>query len=117
MSSRRLASIQLPCQIEQANLKQQIEHQANLKQHISPCSPGHESSMPEQTAKCDSYSEEPTRKVNLFGHGKVWYLSCNWLSRFGVVEVSSNVKLQQLTKFPDDVLRSTILILPLQLAV
>lgn len=45
------------------------------------------------------------------------YLGCNWLARFGIVEVRGDVKLKQLAKFTYDVLRSPVLVLPLQLVV
>lgn len=45
------------------------------------------------------------------------YLGCNWLARLGVVKVCGDVKLKQLAEFTYDVLRSPVLVLPLQLVV
>ena len=45
------------------------------------------------------------------------YLRRHWLARLGVVKVCGDVKLEQLTEFTYDVLRSPILILPSQLDV
>ena len=42
------------------------------------------------------------------------HLGSHWLSRLGVVKVGGDVKLQQLTELPDDVLWGAILVLPFQ---
>ena len=45
------------------------------------------------------------------------HLCSNWLTRFRIVKICGDVKLQQLTEFTNDVLRGSVLILPPQLVV
>ena len=42
------------------------------------------------------------------------HLGSHWLSRLGIVKVGGDVKLQQLTELPDDVLWGAILVLTFQ---
>ena len=44
-------------------------------------------------------------------------LCSHWLPRLSVVKVGGDVKLQQLTELPNDMLRGAVLVLPLQLVV
>ena len=66
---------------------------------------------------CQRLSELKAELLLFSRQQQLCHLCCNWLSWLGVVKVSGDVELQQLAELPDNVLGSTILILPLELAV